>query len=415
MTNIEKRATTTSRKAPGKVGFVIGSLMRGGTELHLLQLLPVLKNRGWEVSIFLIGRSGPLAAEFQKAGIEIAPSQSFRIPEWLPVWPKRILQVLLLCPKFLLYAWRHRRDTIHFFLPEAFIIGALLTFSWHPRLLMSRRGLITYRKKYPAKVVAVEKFLQRRMRFLLGNSKQVVQEILDDGIPKDRVRVIYNGLAADRLDPPGPDRIELRKELGISEADIVLVALANLHPYKGHMDLIEALGLLKAAGKLPGDWTLILIGRDMPLQGPNIMPAAGNGYEVVLDKRSKALGLSEHIKFLGERADAPALLRSADIGILPSHEEGFSNALLEMMAAGLATIASNVGGSPEALDDGRAGLLVPPKNPDALADAIAMLLESPASRKSLGEIARARVMEIYTIERCADAYENVYRTLLKQE
>lgn len=406
------RAAATPHKGAGKIGFVTASLMLGGTELHLSQLLPVLRNRGWDVSVFLTGTSGPLSADIQSAGIEITTIQKIRVPKWLPVWPKRSLQFLVLCLKFLPYAWDHRRGTIHFFLPEAFIVGALLTFAWHPRLVMSRRGLVTYRSKYSSKVIAVEKFLQLRMDLLLGNSRQVVQEILRDGIPEDRVKLIYNGLTADRIDPPGADRAKLRKALDISQEAIVLITLANLHPYKGHLDLIEALGHLDNTDRLPSNLVLMLVGRDVALQDSGKLPAPQISYKAVLESRCTALGLSDRVKFLGEREDAPALLRCADIGVLPSHEEGFSNALLEMMAARLATIASNVGGSPEALDGGRAGLIVPPKNPDALADAIGSLLEAPDTRKTFGRIARARVMENYTIERCADAYEDAYRMLL---
>ena len=161
---------------------------------------------------------------------------------------------------------------------------------------------------------------------------------------------------------------------------------------------------------MPKHWTLILIGRDVPIQGLDNLPC--NGYRAVLERRCMELELSDNIKFLGERSDAPALLRCADIGVLPSHEEGFSNALLEMMAASLATVASDVGGNAEALDGGHAGLLVPPQDPDALAGAIRRLIDAPDTRKSFGDAARMRVLENYTIARCADAYEDVYTALL---
>ncbi|MBL4757456.1 MAG: glycosyltransferase [Rhizobiales bacterium] len=412
MNHKKRQVIAQSPKATGKVGFVIGSLMRGGAEMHLAQLLPVLKQRGWEVSVFLIGPTGPVANDLQKAGIKIAPKQSVRVPPWLPVWLRRVTRFTLLSPKFLFFAWHQRRGIIHFFLPEAFIIGGMLTFSWHRRLIMSRRGMTTYRSKYPSPVIAIERFLQHRMKLLLGNSARVVDELLSDGVPKERVRLIYNGLALDRLDPPGAIREKLRDELGISQTELVLVTLANLHPYKGHADLIKALGKLKSAGRLPADWTLLLIGRNISLLGTELLTTSSNNYQSRLESMCEKLDLQSHVKFLGERADAPTLLRCADIGVFPSHEEGFSNALIEQMAAGLAIVASDVGGNAEALDEGRAGIIVPPKEPTALAKAIGRLIEEPDTRKSFGETARARAFENYTIARCADDYENVYRELL---
>ncbi len=401
----------SSPNATGRIGFVIGSMLRGGTELHLLQLLPVLKSRGWNVSVFLIGRSGPVAAELQEFGIDIAPKNFVQMPDWLPVWLIRAIRLILLIPKFLLFAIKHRHGVIHFFLPEAVIIGGLLTFFWHPRLAMSRRGLITYRSRYPAPIIFVERFLQRRMALLLGNSNAVVKELLADGAPPDRVRLIYNGLTADRIDPSGVNRKKLRRDLKISQSDLVFIILANLHPYKGHMDLIRALGELKDAGRLSRDWTLLLIGRDIPFQGSEFQ-RSNTSYRTVLENESEILGISSHLKFLGERDNAPALLRCADIAVFPSHEEGFSNALLEQMAAGLGIVASDVGGNGEALDGGNAGIVVPSRDPSRLAKAIGDLIDDPEMSRSLGKAARARVLDQFQMDRCASNYEEAYRDLL---
>ena len=102
----------------------------------------------------------------------------------------------------------------------------------------------------------------------------------------------------------------------------------------------------------------------------------------------RELGLAGRVHFLGQRRDIPDLLSALDIFVLPSHSEGVSLALLEAMAAGLPVIATAVGGLPEVVTDGENGLLIPPKDPEALAQALARLLADPALAKKLGENAR---------------------------
>lgn len=397
----------------GKVGFVIGSLMRGGAELHLAQLLPELKQRGWDVSVFLIGPSGPVAEYLDAANIKISPKRSIRVAGWLPVWLRRAIRFLMLSPSFLFWALGYRQGIVHFFLPEAFIIGGLLAFPWHRRLIMSRRGLTTYRAKYPAFVITLERYLQEKMLLLSANSKAVVEEMLLDGVAKEKIRLIYNGLAPDRIDAPTIDRVGLREKLGISDSALVIVKLANLHPYKGHMELLEALSYLHLTNQLSADWVLLLIGRDVSLHGTEVLTQSRPGYQAILEAACEKSGLSRHVRFLGERSDAPALLRCADIGVLSSHEEGFSNALLEMMAAGLGIVATDVGGNREALNNGQAGQIVPPKDSHALGAALAQLIADPDKRREFSKKARSRVLENYTIKICADRYEDVYREMLK--
>ena len=103
------------------------------------------------------------------------------------------------------------------------------------------------------------------------------------------------------------------------------------------------------------------------------------------------LGLAGRVHFLGQRDDIPDLLAALDIFVLPSHSEGVSLALLEAMAAGLPVIATAVGGLPEVVTDGVNGLLIPPQDPEALAQALARLLDDPALAKKLGENARQHV------------------------
>src|SRR5262249_9201621 len=151
------------------------------------------------------------------------------------------------------------------------------------------------------------------------NSRAVVAQLRDEGVPPARLGLIYNGIdprAFNNVPPPA----EIKIRLGIGEAPLVLTTVANLIPYKGHHDLLEALAGI--ADRLPPGWVLLCPGRD-------------DGLGPALAQRARALNLHERVRWMGPRKDIPSILHASDIGILASHEEGFSNSILEGMAAGL--------------------------------------------------------------------------------
>ena len=167
----------------------------------------------------------------------------------------------------------------------------------------------------------------------------------------------------------------MRRELGIPPDAFVIAVSANFIAYKGHSDLFDALGTLK--GRLRGEWRLVLIGQDL-------------GAAAALRRKAGELGIAGNIVWIEGRADAQSPLAAADIGVLPSHQEGFSNSLIEMMASGLPVIAAKIGGNIDAVVDRESGLLYAVKDVAALAVAIIALHDDPAGRQSMGAAARAR-------------------------
>jgi glycosyltransferase involved in cell wall biosynthesis len=178
---------------------------------------------------------------------------------------------------------------------------------------------------------------------------------------------------------------------------LVLVLVANLIPYKGHADLLRALAM--ARDRLADDWTLLCVGRDDGIGGE-------------LAALARDLGLGRHVRWLGHRDDGPALLAAADIGLLCSHEEGFSNAILEGMAAGLPMVVTDVGGNAEAVLDDDTGLVVPARDPTRLAEAIVALARDPARRQAMGAAGRRRVATKFTRQACVLAYERLYEGMI---
>jgi glycosyltransferase involved in cell wall biosynthesis len=125
-----------------------------------------------------------------------------------------------------------------------------------------------------------------------------------------------------------------------------------------------------------------------------------------------SLQIAANVSFLGLRSDVADILWVSDIGILSSHEEGFSNSILEGMAARLPMIVTDVGGNAEAVIDGECGFVVPPHDPGRLAGAIEILARDPALRTAFGIAGRRRIEQRFTLEKCVDAYDALYSGLL---
>jgi glycosyltransferase involved in cell wall biosynthesis len=260
-----------------------------------------------------------------------------------------------------------------------------------PARIMSRRSLATYQRNHPL-FARIERRLHPRMSLVCGNSQAVVAELCDEGIDPARLRLIYNGIDTAIFEHPF-EKDDARSARGIASEATVFVIVANLIAYKGHADLIAAFSQIKS--KLGDPWVLFCLGRD-------------DGIAAQLQSQIDEAGLRDNIRLMGARSDVPDFLRLADIGILCSHEEGFSNAILEGMAAGLPMVVTNVGGNAEAVIDGQTGYVVPPRDSAALGKALLKMANNP-HRVAMGETGRQRVHELFSIGACIAGYEALYR------
>ncbi|MEE9587870.1 MAG: glycosyltransferase [Hyphomicrobiaceae bacterium] len=386
------------RPTRGRILYVIGSLDVGGTERHLARIAPRLAQRGWEISIYCLTHRGIQADAVARGGVNvIAPSAGPARPNASRL--QRLYRLTLTASKLLTVLTRQRPQIVHFFLPGAYLTGAPLAMITRvPIRIMSRRSL-NYYQSARSWNRRLEIWLHRRMTLILGNSQRILEQLVaDEECDPKRLALIYNGIDLAPFEQDF-DGAATRRALGIDEDALVLVIVANLIPYKGHADLVEALG--RIANDLPQPWTLLCAGRD-----------DGCGGE--LRELSQKLGVSAQIRFLGSRHDVPQLLHCADIAILCSHEEGFSNAIIEGMAAGLPMIVTDVGGNTEAVREDVDGLVVPARAPEALAKAILALAQDPAKRKRLGANGRARATSTFGIEACVSEYDETYLRLIEK-
>ena len=366
---------------------VIGQLDTGGTERHLLSVLPELQRRSHRCSVYTLRGGGDHEHEMQAAGVRvISPSRNSR----------RWFGLLRTAIHFLRVLRAERPEIVHFYLPRAYLIGGLCSLLGPPCIrIMSRRGQNQYQSKWPFSR-ALERFLHRRMDCILANSRVLLEELRAEGVHESIAGVIYNGVTASRPFPPS--RIKaMHDELGINSDTFVIVMVANLIPYKGHADAIEALGLAREL--LGPDWVALMIGRD-------------KGIQAKLAIQASAAKLSRNIRWIGAVDDVQPYLAIADLALMASHEEGFSNAILEAMAASIPVIATDVGGNSEAVIDHVTGLLVPARDPKALSAAIVTLYNDRERRIQLGNAAQQRVAEKFKLDECVAAYSRVYQSLL---
>jgi glycosyltransferase involved in cell wall biosynthesis len=202
------------------------------------------------------------------------------------------------------------------------------------------------------------------------------------GYPRGRIVVVHNGV---ELPDSAPD--------GTGEG---IVEVARLARVKGQRELIEAVAGIEGA-------RATLVGRDLEQNGV---------YEGELRDLAARLGVADRIELTGHRDDAKELMANAAIVVLPSTTEGLPMTLLEAMARGRAVVATSVGGTPEVVEDGVTGLLVPPGDVAALRDALTQLLSDPERRKAMGTAGRARVAERFSLDRTSARILELYAELV---
>lgn len=374
--------------------YIIGSLELGGAERHLVLVAPQLKKHGWEPIIFCLTARGSQANGVERAGVKVIG------PRWEigkgQTAAGKLFRLLASSARLFALLRSQRPRIVHFFLPAAYITGAPVAIAARvPIRVMSRRSLNRYQSNHPISRY-VERLLHRHMQMLLGNSKAVVGELRDEATGTTPIELVYNGVDTSNV-PSRP--LDNSRNVRRDPDKLTLVIVANLIHYKGHADLFRALA--SVAGKLPASWELLCVGRD-------------DGLGATLSKLIHDLDLDPHIRLLGSRTDIPSLLASSDIGILCSHEEGFSNAILEGMAAGLPMVVTAVGGNAEAVIDRETGLVVPAQDPAALGTAILTLASNPELRTQMGRAARARVKDHFSLDQCVQRYDDIYKDLMRK-
>ncbi len=377
-----------ANEAKKKVLFVIGSLRTGGAEHQMVMLIEGLVRRGWKCEVFILYGSGPLRARLEDISIPVHTmdfdQKTTRVGS---------ISTLILAPFRLAWiAMRWRPNVLHAYLPLTNLIGAIAgRLAFVPLVITSKRALGMHqdRKGY-------WRFLDRIANALSSvvtcNSLAVgLDTMRRDRIDRAKLVLIRNGLVSGAFDRSG-DVAAIQAELQLDPGDVGIATVGNLIHYKGHGDLLDALAKLRPDAPLH---KVFIIGRD-------------DGIGSELKDKARQLGIGDKVVFLGERNDVPRLLSAMALFLLPSHEEGSSNALLEAMATGLPIIATDVGGNAETLDNGRLGILVPVRDSTALASAIETLLDDIDKRMAMGREAAKYVRANYSADCMIESHIKLY-------
>lgn len=228
------------------------------------------------------------------------------------------------------------------------------------------------------------RFMNSKFDLVLTVSEEVRRFTINkDNIQAERVATLYNGLDTRKMIAPNGN-YGYRQSIGIEEEVPLIISVGHVRPIKGIDVLVEAAALVVC--ELP-EAVFLVLGRNSNFD-----------HFRKLEERISQLGIQKNIKFPGETNYVLPALRAADIFLLPSRSEGFSNALIEAMACGLPCVATRVGGNAEAVEEGRSGFLVESEDAKAMAERILRLLRDPTRAKEMGAAGRRIVEEKFTAE-----------------
>ncbi|MGQ0721230.1 MAG: glycosyltransferase [Candidatus Eiseniibacteriota bacterium] len=286
---------------------------------------------------------------------------------------------------------RHRVGVLHAHQYTPYVYGSLATMlAPGVRLVFTEHGRLSDAGP-SSKRRLVNPWLARIPGARFAVCRELREFLIAEGFPARSLGVIYNGIdLGGRPEPAG--RAPARARLSLPPDRFVIGTVARLDPVKDHAALLEACATIRAA--VPSAH-LVLVG-----DGPE---------RAALERRAGELGVLEAVTFAGSRADARLLLPGFDLYVNSSRYEGVSLTIIEAMAAGLPVVATRVGGTPEVIDDGRTGVLVPPGDPSALAAAAVDLARDPSRRRLLAAAARDEAERRFALERMLEEYAAVYR------
>lgn len=358
----------------------------GGSERFLRNLLGQLPTEHYHVTLIHLCETPP--AETVVHGELPSSVRDVRFLPFTALYGKQGIRAFLAVRKLVN---TEGFDVIQSQHEKSDVFNALLPRGARNALRISNRRDTGFLKS--ARLRQLSRILNRRFDMIVAPSASILDAVeRDEGASRSRMHCIANAVDTERFRPlAASDRRAALAGIDCRDTDLIVGCVADLVPVKRHEDLLDAFAALQSG--LPNA-RLILIG-DGPCRG-------------ALEDRIRQLGLADSVRLLGRRPDIDQLLPAFDLFVLASDTEGLSNAILEAQACGLPVVATRVGGNPD-LVDADCGALVPPRDPGALAEAMATLLRDRGGRERMGAVARARVMRDHSIAAMTRAYMALYR------
>jgi glycosyltransferase involved in cell wall biosynthesis len=369
---------------------VVPTLMCGGTENQFMALTRMLDRTRFDVEFACLRRWGGFVDELVERNI---PLTEYPVPTF------RSVTAITQQARLARHITRRKVDIVHAYN----FYGNV--FATPPGRLVAPVTIASIRDRAPY-LTAMQKRVQRyACQFadcILVNAAAVREWLIDEGYDAAKIAVIRNGVDLRRFDDP-PAPMHLRAELGIDPEAPLVGVISRLTRLKGLEHFLEAAAIVRS--RVP-NVRFVIVGETSPMD---------RGYLSELQQYAARCGVAQDVIFTGLRRDVPAVLSSLTVSVMPSLNEALSNVVLESMAAGAPTVATRVGGTPEAIVDGVTGLLVPPANSAALADAIVHLLHERQLAAHLGHAARERIADEFSVKRMVRATEDLYIGLLERK
>ncbi|MBI9047331.1 MAG: glycosyltransferase family 4 protein [Anaerolineaceae bacterium] len=382
-----KPQTTTSNFSPM---LLLGTQMEiGGAQKILLEQAAWFHHKGLKVFVVFIYDKVGLEKEWQeKYPFPVINLRSWKSSGFIGI---NILRLFLAAIKILRLIFKENIKMVETFTNDSNLIGMPLAWlAGVPIRIANHQGPIARRPLWMANLQAL--MVNWRIASHLVVVSQDLQEhvINIDGVKHNRTKIIHNGYSLNLTSELS--RAKFSKELGFGpEKTFYALTVGRLAPQKAHETLIDA------------------IPRVIAVHPEIIFLFAGDGEKrQALKKQAEELGVTTHLRFLGVRRDIHNIMKICDVMVMSSLWEGFSLAMLEGMAMGLPVIGTEVVGIKEMLGENIRGLVVPPQNPEALANAIIQMMENDIARDQFGKSGQEYVQERYSMDVMCQKYEEFF-------
>ena len=372
-----------------KIAFIIDTIATpgAGTEKQLLLLLEKLDRNRFAPQLICLRDSAWLQANTLPVPVKVLNCGSMKSLSF--VSDLKRLSAFLRAERF---------QIAQTFFVDGNIYGTVAAHFAGVRAIVSSRRNIGY--WHNRLQLTILRFLRRWTSHYLANSQAVVDKtVATEGVARDRLTLIYNGLDLDRFKPDAEDaRRRMRHSWGVAAEDILIGSVANLRPVKNIDTLILAAARLAESN--PG-LRLVVVGEGDQRER----------YQDLIDSS----GMRDRFHLVGAQTDIASCLAAIDIAALVSQSESFSNSLIEYMAAGKPIVASAVGGNIEAIEHDRTGLLFDIADPGGLQAALGRLVSDRELAARLAREARQDALARYAWQTCISAHEQFYLSLAGED
>lgn len=359
----------------------------GGVQQQILNLLKAYNREVFNPIFCCLGPKEEIGKEIEGIGIDCIPLNRSRYNRFsLGI----VLDLHRLMKKKQIHIVRTHRYRSNFYgRLAAFLTGALvIVASVHDNYRTDKR---------PGRRI-INRMLSHITDKIVAVSEEVKKDIIRyDKIEPSKVVVLPNGIDVERFNPKG-NFADIRKEFSIKEGALVVGFVGRIVPAKGLQYLIDSIPYVKGEFK---NIKLLVIGE--------------GSIVARLHEQAKEKKVYDSIIFTGRRRDIPDILSCIDIFVMPSIAEGLPNALLEAMAMGKPIVATEVGGIPEVMKNGVNGLLVPPRDPIALATAMKGLIGNDRLAAQMGYAARDLVLDKFSMRAITQKWQTLYLSILKEK